>query len=138
MIVLVSAAVCWAMGSVYQQRRPVDTTGLVSAGYQLVFGALGFALVSLARSEPVPSPTLAPTLALAYLILFGSVIAFACYVYALRNLPATLVMTHAYVNPVIALLLGWLVLSEPLTLWTWAGSALVLLGVVTLFRGNSS
>ena len=135
---LVAAAMCWGAGSVYQQRRPVQASGLVSAGYQLLFAAVGFALVSMVRGEPVPTPSLAPVLALTYLIVFGSVIAFACYVRALRTLPATLVMTHAYVNPVIALILGWLLLAEPLTLWTWAGTSLVLLGVISLFRKHSA
>jgi len=134
LVALVAAAICWGAGSVYQRQRPVEVSGLVNAGYQLLFAAIGFGVVSMARGEPMPSPSLAPVLALSYLIVFGSVIAFACYVYALRSLPATLVMTHAYVNPVIALLLGWVFLAEPLTLWTWAGSVLVLLGVVVMFR----
>lgn len=134
MLALVAAPMCWAAGAVFQKRRPAQVSGVASAGYQLVFGAMGFAAVALLRGEAVSLPATEPALALGYLIVFGSVIGFACYVHALRKLPATLVMTHAYVNPVVALLLGWLILAEPLDVATWAGTGFVLMGVVTLFR----
>ena len=55
---------------------------------------------------------------------------------ALRLLPTDLVMTHAYVNPVVAVILGWWLLGEPLSATTWVGAALVLVGVYNVFRGR--
>ena len=69
-----------------------------------------------------------------FLVLIGSVLAFTAYVTALKTLPIQIVMTYTYVNPVIAVLLGWVILDEQITAWTLGGMALVLLGVVGVFR----
>jgi drug/metabolite transporter (DMT)-like permease len=66
-------------------------------------------------------------------VVFGSVIAYTAYVTALRALPLPVLMTYAYVNPVIAVFLGWLILSEPITATTLLGTALILAGVAALF-----
>ena len=85
-------------------------------------------------NEPIPKFSLETTLALVYLIIFGSIIAFTAFVVALKLLPSGIVMTYAYVNPVIALLLGWLILDEKITGWTIVGTILILLGVTGIFR----
>jgi drug/metabolite transporter (DMT)-like permease len=131
---LVLAALSWAVGTVYQQRRDAGGEPLAAAGWQLVFAGLGFAAVAAVRGEAAPSPSAEAWGALAYLVLVGSVLGFGSYVWALRLLPAPVVMTHAYVNPVIAVILGWMLLGEPLTLWTWAGTGLILCGVVETLR----
>ncbi len=131
---VIIAAISWAAGSVYQQRRPSSVAPMTSAGYQLLFASLGFAVVALVRGEPMPSPNAGAWGALVYLIVIGCVVGFGGYVYALRELPAGLVMTHAYVNPVVAVLLGWLFVGEAVTLWTWLGTSLVLFGVAEVFR----
>ena len=100
----------------------------------MLFGALGFAVVAFLVKEPLPTPTTEAWTALAYLIVFGSIIGFSSYVTALSKLPTRIVMTYTYVNPVLAVLLGWLLLDEIVTIWTVLGSALVLLGVVGVFR----
>jgi drug/metabolite transporter (DMT)-like permease len=69
-----------------------------------------------------------------YLVIFGSVFAFTSFVKALRLLPTNIVMTYAYVNPVVAVILGWVILSEPITWWTIGGSALIILGVMGVFH----
>jgi drug/metabolite transporter (DMT)-like permease len=71
-----------------------------------------------------------------YLVVFGSLLAFTSFVTVLQILPTSLVTTYAYVNPVIAVLLGWLILREPITFWTVAGGLLVILGVMGIFRFN--
>jgi drug/metabolite transporter (DMT)-like permease len=131
---LVLAALSWAIGMIYQQRHVDGGDPLASAGWQLVFAAIGFAVVAVVRGESLPSPSAEALGALAYLVLVGSVLGFGSYVWALRLLPAQVVMTHAYVNPVIAVVLGWMLLGEPLTIWTWAGTGLILLGVVETLR----
>jgi len=136
-VAVIVAAICWASGSVVQQRRPVSVPPMASAGYQLLFASLGFVVVALLRNEPMPAPTPTAWWALVYLVVVGCVVGFGGYVYALRELPSGLVMTHAYVNPVVAVLLGWLVVGEAITPWTFAGTALVLLGVADVFRNRS-
>jgi drug/metabolite transporter (DMT)-like permease len=131
---LLVAVMSWGVGSIYQKRRPVTLSGEASAAYQLLFGSMALLTVSLLVGEPRPTPTPAALAAWGYLIIFGSVVAFTSFVKALQLLPVSVVMTYAYVNPVIAVLLGWMILSERITLWTLAGSALVILGVMGVFH----
>ena len=131
---LVLAAVTWGAGSILQRRRPAAAPPLVTAAYQLLFGGVGLGLVALLAREPTPQPTTEAWLAWGYLVVIGSLLGFTSYVQALHLLPTNVIMTYAYVNPVIAVLLGWLVLHEPITLWTLGGMALVLLGVAGVFR----
>lgn len=133
-LALIGAPITWAAGSVLQARRPVQHTARTSSAYQMAFGAIGFAIVVLLLKEPLPTPTQEAWLAWIYLVIFGSLFAFTAYVTALRLLPTRIVMTYAYVNPVLAVLLGYFVLSEAVTVWTIAGTALVLLGVAGVFR----
>ena len=91
-------------------------------------------ILSIALREPIPSPTTHAWIAWGFLVVFGSVIAFPSYVYALQALPTNIVMTYAYVNPIIAVYLGWLVLDEEVTAWTLFGAGLIILGVIGVFR----
>ena len=70
-------------------------------------------------------------------VVFGSLLAFSCFVHAVKVLPTAVVMTYAYVNPAIAVLLGWLILSEPITGYTLGGMVLIIAGVVGVFRDKS-
>ncbi len=133
-LALIGAPLTWATGSVLQARRPVKHTPRTSSAYQMAFGALGFMAVILLIKEPISTPTQEAWLAWLYLLVFGSLFAFTSYVIALRLLPTRIVMTYAYVNPVLALVLGWLVLGEDITWWTVGGTVLVLLGVAGVFR----
>ena len=131
---LLLAGLSWGTGSVLQSRRPVALTAEVSSGYQHLFGSLGFILMVLLLREPLPTPTTEAWLAWGYLVIFGSLLAFTSFVRALQLLPTKIVMTYGYVNPVIAVFLGWLFLQESVTPWTLGGAALVLLGVAGIFR----
>jgi len=131
---LVFAAICWSLGSVVQTRRPVNLPPQVMSGYHQLFASGGFLLMSLVLGEPMPDPTLSSWIAWAYLVVFGSVFAFTSYIFALKLLPINIVMTYAYVNPVIALFLGWLILDEPIGTWTLLGAALVIVSVFGIFR----
>jgi drug/metabolite transporter (DMT)-like permease len=129
-LALIGAVMSWGIGSVYQKRRPVTLSGEANAGYQLLFGSVALLGAAFLAGEPTPNPTPAAWGAWGYLIIFGSVIAFTSFVKALQMLPVGVVMTYAYVNPVIAVILGRLVLGETITSWTLAGSVLVVLGVM--------
>jgi drug/metabolite transporter (DMT)-like permease len=124
----------WAAGSVFQARNPLSLNAWVNAGYQHLFGALGFLLLLGLRGTALPAPTPGAWVAWGYLVLFGSLLAYTAYVQALRLLPINVVTTYAYVNPVIALLAGAVLLQEPITWWTVGGGALVLLSVAEVFR----
>ena len=131
---LVLASLTWGAGSLLQRRCPVGISGLVSAGYQLLFGGAGLALVALLVREPLPTPSTEAWLAWGYLVLGGSRVGFTSYVQVLRRLPTPVAMTYAYVNPIVAVVLGWFVLREAITPWMLGGMALVLLGVAGVFR----
>jgi drug/metabolite transporter (DMT)-like permease len=131
---LLIAGFSWALGSVRQVRKPVSLDPAMNSGYQMLIGGVGLFLLSRLVGEPLPTPTGESWLALVFLALVGSVLAFTAYVTALKSLPIQIVMTYTYVNPVIAVLLGWMILGEQITAWTLGGMALVLLGVVGVFR----
>ncbi len=132
-IALLVAPVSWASGSVLQGRRPVSVSPIVSSGYQQVAGGIWLVVWALSSREPLPHPTPEAWAAWAYLVIVGG-LGFFSYVQALRILPISLATTYAYVNPVIAVFLGWVILGEPITMWTLAGAALVVLGVAGVLR----
>ncbi len=134
MMALLLAALSWAAGTVLQSRRPVKLEIYSNAAYQTLFGALGILTVSLLLRESAPSPVAEAWIAWAYLIVFGSLIGFTSYLQTIRLLPLSVATTHTYVNPVVAVVLGAILLSEPITTYTLVGTALVLLGVVGVFR----
>ncbi|MEW6182749.1 MAG: EamA family transporter [Bacillota bacterium] len=133
-IALLAAPVCWSAGLILQRRKQVKLTVTASSGYQQIFGGLGFALLALVFREPVPSPTAEALWAWGYLVVFGSILAFTSFIKALRLLPTSILMTYSYVNPVIAAVLGWLILRESINIWTVAGAALILTGIAGVFR----
>jgi len=133
-IALCCAVILWGTGMVLQKRKPVSLSGEANSAYQLLFGSLALLLAAVITREPKPAPTTEALLAWGYLIVFGSVIAFTSFVKALQMLPMSIVTTYGYVNPVIAVLLGAIFISEPITRYTVAGSALTLLGVAGVFH----
>lgn len=133
-LALFAAPISWSIGSILITRRPVKLSPQVSSGFQMMFGSIGFLVLVILLKEPIPSPTTDAWLAWGYLVVFGSLLAYTSYITALGLLPINIVMTYAYVNPVIAVLLGSLVLQEEITGWTIAGSMFVLLGVAGVFR----
>ncbi len=135
-IALLVAAVSWALGSVIQTRRPVNLPPQLMSAYHQLFASAGFLLASLLLGEPAAQPNMSAWLAWLYLVGFGSVFAFTSYIYTLQLLPINIAMTYAYVNPVLALFLGWLVLNEPIGVWTILGAVLVLTSVFGIFSAK--
>ncbi len=136
-VALLLASINWGLGSVWQHRHRVAISPVVSSGYQQLFAGLVFVGMAAVFHEPTPAPTPEAWWALAYLTVFGSVLAYTSFLLALRMLPAGIVMTYAYVNPIGAVFLGWLILHESLTAWTLAGTMLAMLGVAGVFRDRS-
>ena len=132
-IVLIFAAACWGLGSVLQSRRPLTLSPQVASGYQHLFAGIGFLLASALSGEPSFQPTTQAWAAWAYLVIFGSVFAFTSFIFTLKLLPISIAMTYAYVNPVLALGLGWLLLDEQITWWMIGGASLVIISVAGIF-----
>ena len=130
-IALTAASASWSLGSVYGKRHKTETSPYVGAALQMIAGGgavivLGTALGEWSRWHLSAKGTGA----MAYLVVFGSILGYSAYTYALRHASPTIVGTYAYVNPVIAVLLGWLILAEPVTARTFLAMALILGAVV--------
>lgn len=136
-VVMSFSCISWSFGVVLQARRPVKMGVIASAAWQHLLAVSGFLMLYLVTGEGVPHPQPEAWVGWGYLIVVGSLLAFTSYIAALKMLPTPVVMTHGYVNPVVAVFLGWLILNEPLTHWTFAGTALVLLGIGGVFREKS-
>jgi len=137
-IALLGAPLSWSIGAALQQRHPTGLSVVVSSGYLQLIGSVGFLVLLLATGEPAPHPAPDALWAWGYLIVFGSVIGFTAFVTALHTLPTPVVMTYGYVNPVIAVVLGWWLLDEAITHETLVGTALILAGVAGVFRVKHS
>lgn len=133
-VAVLLAALSWGGGTLLQSRRPILLPPATSSAYQQLIGSGFQVLIALSLGEPRPTPTPAAWLAWGYLVIFGSVLAFTSFIQAVNLLPINIVMTYPFVNPVIAVLLGRIILQEPITVWTIAGAALVLIGVAGVFR----
>ncbi len=130
-LVIVCATLCWSFGSWSMPRLPMPTDPFVATVYEMLFGSMFLAVFALIHGEDVIPHGGSPHawLAWAYLVTFGSVVAFSAYVWVLDAAPISLVATYAYVNPVVAVFLGWLILSEPVTLAIVLGGAVAITGV---------
>jgi drug/metabolite transporter (DMT)-like permease len=136
------ASFSWALGSFLSTRMEMPKDLLISTTYQMIGG--GFALVAggLARGEATgfdaSSWSTASLLAFGYLVTMGSLVGFTAYAWLLQNAPISKVATYAYVNPVVAIFLGWLILSEEVTTATLAGAAVIVASVAFIVRRESS
>lgn len=133
-IALVAAAILWGLGAIFQRRRAVSLKPESSSAYQQLFGGIGLLAAAALTGEPRPDPIPEAWAAWGYLVIFGSVFAFTSFIKALRLLPTNIVMTYAYVNPVVAVILGRVILGEAITAWTIGGSVLIILGVMGVFH----
>jgi drug/metabolite transporter (DMT)-like permease len=126
-LALTWASASWSLGSVYAKRHPTETSPYMSAAIQMIVGGTAVALVGTGLGEwSAWHLTPKGAGAMAYLVVFGSILGYTAYSYALRHASATIVGTYAYVNPVIAVLLGWALLHEPVTGRTFVAMTLIL------------
>ena len=136
------ACVGWAIGSIYARRRghgaAKEESVLMTAAFEMLFGGVALFLAAVVHGEFARVVFTTRTAgALAYLIVFGAVIGFTAYAYALKHLPVATVSLYAYVNPVIAVVLGTLALGEPFNVRMMIAAAVVLAGMA-LVRGPGS
>jgi drug/metabolite transporter (DMT)-like permease len=141
LLLTVVAAISWALGSFLSPRIPVPRDALVATGYETLVGGLVLTAIGLATTSPSdldPSGWSSRSIfGLVYLILVGSVIAYTAYAWLLANAPIGQVSTYAYVNPVVAIALGVIVLDETVTARIVAGAVLILIAVAIVVRRES-
>lgn len=130
-LVILAAGVAWSLGAVLTRSMPRPQSAPLTAGAQMLLGGVVLLALSLAAGElhGVPHVSLRAALALAYLIVGGSLVGFTAYVWLLTRMPATQVASHAYVNPLVAVALGYFLAGEVVTLRTLLAAMLVVAGV---------
>lgn len=138
-IAIIVATMSWATGSIYGLRAPVPKSAILTAGMQMLAGGLVLLIVSFISGEmfsfDVSQVSSNSWLGLIYLIIFGSLIGFTAYSWLLKNANPAMVATYAYVNPVVAVFLGWLIASETFTTQMLIGAGIIV-GSVVLLTSN--
>jgi drug/metabolite transporter (DMT)-like permease len=139
-VMVCGAALSWAAGSLYARRAPLPRSGLLGTAMEMLAGGAALGLVGLlvgeaGRTDPTAF-TFPSLLALAYLVVFGSIVAFTAYTWLLARVAVTTVATYAYVNPVVAVALGALLLNEPITPRTLLASGVIIAAVIAMVSGR--
>lgn len=135
-IAILGGCTTWSLGTVLSRSMDLPRARPMTAGATMMLGGGMLLLLSAGFGElhHVPHVSLRAGLALLYLIVFGSLLAFTAFVWLLAHMPATRVSSHAYVNPIVAVGLGYFAAGEPVTLRTLAGTTLVLISVFMILR----
>jgi len=132
-VVLVVASLSWAAGSLYSRGAKLPDDSLLATGMEMLMGGICLIVAASIAGEfaqvHILAISAASWIAFAYLVLFGGIVGFSAYLWVIRNAPTALVSTYAYVNPVVAVFLGWLVLHESLTLRAGIAGAIILASV---------
>src|SRR5271157_690754 len=133
-LALVLASLAWAVGSIYSKHHPIPNSAMLGVAMQTIAGGTALLIVAGISGEfrelHLAEVTLRSWIALLYLAVFGSALGFSAYIYILKHGTAAHVATYAFVNPVVALFLGWLLGGEALTLRTILASAVILTAVI--------
>jgi drug/metabolite transporter (DMT)-like permease len=139
-LAIVGSSMCWSIGTVWSKHMALPKSKLISAGGQMLTGGgmlLGCSALA-GELHPLPHVSLAAAAAIGYLIVAGSLLAFTAFVWLLGRMPATRVASYAYVNPVVALLIGYWLGNEALTVRTLGGAALILVSVLLILKNKSA
>lgn len=126
-----TATLTWAIGTLYTKEQALSFNPYYSLGFQMLISGTALFIISEATGLAIPLREI-PTVswwAISYLVVFGSILTFVAYLYALQNLPAALTSIYAYINPIVAVLLGAAILNEKLTVYIAVGGAITILGV---------
>lgn len=139
---LIGATLSWATGSLWSRRLPLPPSPFLSTAMQMLAAGPLLLLASAARGElhhvsrAMAAPV--PVLSILFLVVFGSIAGFGSYVWLLRNTSPTRASTYAFVNPLIAVLLGWAIAGEALGPRTFAASALIVSSVAAVVLGSGA
>ena len=138
--IILMSAISWSVGAVYSRVAKLPKSAFLSAGLELIIGGILLCIVSWVTGElknfHLSMISLRSSLALAYLVIFGSIITFTAYVWLLTMTTATRVATHTYVNPVIAVLLGWVFAGERFTLLTLFACSVIVFSVYLMLESK--
>jgi len=139
--VVIGATLSWAIGSLWSRRLPLPSSPFLSTSMQMLAAGPLLAVTGAARGELghlTPAMlTATPLLAIAFLVVFGSIAGFGSYVWLLRNTTPTRASTYAFVNPLIAVVLGWAIAGEKLGWRTFAASTLIVSSVAAVVLGSA-
>lgn len=130
----------WAFATLYTKKQALNFNPYFSLGLQMLISGvclLGFSRINGTAVELASVPWQSWA-SIAYLVIFGSLIAFICYLYALQNLPTEQASLYAYINPIVAVLCGWIVFGDKITIFITIGGAVTLLGVYLVNRAFKS
>jgi drug/metabolite transporter (DMT)-like permease len=140
-VVLMIAAFSWSIGSLYSRNATLPDSPLLGTGMEMLVGSAGlFAFATLVgewKQFDLAAISLRSVSGLTYLIIFGSGIGFVAYTWLLRNAPTSIVSTYAYVNPVVAILLGSVIANEPLEQIEIISAAIIIAGVILITTSKS-
>jgi drug/metabolite transporter (DMT)-like permease len=138
---VIGGALCWATGSIYGLRAPSPKSPILVSGMQMLCGGLVLSLVGVFTGEwsafNIAEVSTNSWLGFVYLIIFGSLIGFTAYSWLLKNAAPAMVSTYAYINPVIAVFLGWLIAGESFTGQMLIGAGVIVSSVMLITSHNS-
>jgi len=142
LLALMISPMFWSLGTLYAMKRAVlPAPALFSTGVQMLTGGIAFLIVAILTGEMATfDPTAISSTSwfgLTYLIVMGGLVAFPTYAWLLTVAPIGRIATYAYVNPVVAVFLGWLILGEPLTIRTVVASVVIVAAVVLIVTARS-
>jgi drug/metabolite transporter (DMT)-like permease len=141
LIVLLFAPITWALGSVYSRRAALPSSPFMSTAIEMIAGGFVLLLLGAGLGEfqqiNVPAISWVSIAALIYLIFIGALVGFSAYIYLLKHASLSVASTYAYVNPVVAVILGWLVASEKITVSTFIGGAIIVASVALMTMSPS-
>ena len=140
MLVILASPLLWAAGSLYARRAPTPASPVTAIGMELLAGGLLLFLVGIATGElgavHLGSVSMRSGIAFAYLVLIGALVGYSAYIWLLHHVSASSASTYAYVNPLVAVILGAIVLSEPITVPTLIAGALIIVAVATILASQ--
>lgn len=133
-VALTVGSISWALGSMIAKANPL-TSGAMTSGVQMLTGGIALGIAAAATNESIPTdPSMRAILAVVYLITFGSILAFSAYSYLLKHATIAVATSYAYVNPVVAVLIGVAIGNEHLGPSGWAGLAIIVAAVGLVLR----
>ncbi|MCW2855233.1 MAG: hypothetical protein JWR52_848 [Marmoricola sp.] len=137
-LIVLFASTCWAFGSWVQPRLTLPADAFVMTVHEMWTGGVVMLVAGTISGERLHPTAYSPHVWVAwgYLVVFGSMVAFSAYVWLLGNAPISLVATYAYVNPVVAVILGALILNEPVTAAILVGGAVIVVGVAIVISAE--